>query len=125
MNEYKVTNVQRRDEWLSQYGTMVTFALALEGEDGWVKLNQKLDTSEPKVGDVLTGNITTEQSKNGEAYRKFTKVNPKFAGQQQSTTGSKESYIVQMLEELTGRRKPPETTPEVTDEELNDPFGGL
>lgn len=126
MKDYRIINVQRRDEWDSKYGRMVTFALALEGESGWIKLNQKLTTPEPKEGDTITGDITTETTNNGESYRKFTKVNPKFApNQQQSQASPQMDYIVQMLEELTGRRKAPDVVVDPTDEQIEDPFKGL
>ncbi len=124
MREYKITNVQRKDEWSSKYGPMVSFDIALEGEQGWIRLNQKLETPEPQVGWRLTGEITNEMQ-GEESYRKFKKINPKYAGeqpQQQSQANSQESYIVQMLEELTGRRNPVELP---IDKVIDDPFNGM
>lgn len=123
MKEYKITNVQRRDEWLGKFGPMVSFAVALEGEEGWIKLNQKPSTPEPKIGDTLTGNIENHHTNSGEAYRGFKKVNPAYAdqsSQQQSLANPQMDYIVMMLEELTGRRDTVEEVPKLTEPE--DPF---
>lgn len=122
MKEYNITNVQRRDEWQGRFGPMVTFAVALEGEQGWIKLNQKLETPEPKVGDTLTGIIENKTTTNGEAYRGFKKINPAYADkpQQQSQASPQMDYIVMMLEELTGRRELADPVPKLG--ELEDPF---
>ena len=121
--EYTITNVQRRDEWESQYGLMVTFAIALQGQDGWIKLNQKLTTPEPRVGETIYGDIISETDRNGNSYKKFKKVNPKF--QQPTSQGASAhqiEYIIQMLEELTGRREVKDT---VVNDIEDDPFPGL
>lgn len=126
MKEYKITNVQRKDEWTSKYGPMVTFDISLEGEQGWVRLNQKLETPEPREGWRLTGEITNE-GQGEDAYRKFKKINPKYAGesntqQQSQADPNKLDYIVQMLEELTGRREAAELP---MDKAIEDPFDGM
>lgn len=121
--EYTITNVQRRDEWDSQYGTMVTFAIALQGQDGWIKLNQKLTTPEPRVGETIYGDIITETDRNGNSYKKFKKVNPNFQKPtSQGASAHQIEYIIQMLEELTGRREVQDT---VVNEIEDDPFPGL
>lgn len=129
MPEYKITAVQRRDEWQSQYGPMVAYDLSLEGEDGWIRINQKPDTPPPRENQTITGNITTVNMRDGESFRKIQKVSPEYAnrGQQQHRGGgSQESYIVQMLEELTGRRPVSDTVHSVDGDkkppELDIPF---
>lgn len=105
--DYKITNVQRRNEWKSSYQKdMVTYAISLEGESGWVELNQLLATPPPEIGATIHGNIENITTPNGTPVRKFKKVNPEFQDrQQQQTQASPQmNYIVQMLEELTGRK---------------------
>lgn len=107
--EYVIKSAQRRDEWQSQYGTMVDYALALEGVEGWVKLSQKLETQPPVDGGTIYGDITQAETKNGTPYQRFKKQNPNYDGanrseNQNSQANHKIDYIVQMLEELTGRR---------------------
>lgn len=132
MAEYRLNQVQRRDEWESQYGPMVTYAIAVDGVEGWLKLNQKLATPAPQVGETLTGNILDAKDGKGQSYKKFQKVNPAFEGQGQSSNATSApsadpkqlEYIVQMLEELTGRREIGEISmkyPAVKE----DPFAGL
>lgn len=130
MAEYRLNQVQRRDEWESQYGPMVTYAIAVDGVEGWLKLNQKLATPSPQVGDTLNGNIVDAKDGKGQSYKKFQKVNPAYEGQSSSGTPTPSvdpkqlEYIVQMLEELTGRREIGEISmkyPAVKE----DPFAGL
>lgn len=126
---YKITNVQRRDEWKSRFSEngqpdMVNYAIALEGESGWIKLSQKITTRPPEIGQELFGNIEDKRTSNGKIYRKFAKQQQ----QQQGGSGASEEkvdYIIQMLEELTGRQKTYESTPPVSEAELEDPFAGL
>lgn len=70
--EYKILNAQRRDEWTGQYGPMVTYAVQLEGVDGWVKLNQKPDTAPPASGQTLFGTVE-DRVEAGRPVKKFTK----------------------------------------------------
>lgn len=127
MKEYRISQVQRRDEWASQYGPMVTYAIAVDGESGWVKLNQKFDTPAPQVGDTITGEILNAKDPKGNAYRKFKKINPAYqneASTQSSGNSDQLRYITQMLEELTGRREVGDIGPKqppITE----DPFAGL
>jgi hypothetical protein len=127
--EYKITNVQARDSFQTQYGEMQAFAIALEGETGWHALNQKLETPPPRVGDTIFGIITNETTKNGTPYKKFKKQNPKYADRAgtptSGITGKQAEYIIQMLEELTGRRTVEDTVVDVPEEPLDDPFAGL
>lgn len=130
IRKYKITNVNRLDEWPSKYGPMQDYSVALEGEDGWIKLTQKVDTRPPQIGDELEGFIEDKSNTNGTAYRKFKKQSAEYAGRtesthSQNTSGSQESYIVQMLEELTGRRDVVDRVASVPDEPLQDPFEGL
>lgn len=109
--EYKISNVQDRDEWDSQYGRMKSYAIALEGQTGWHQLNQKLETPPPREGDTITGFIEDKMTKGGTPYKKFVKQNPKFANQQSSGASvpndlaDKVDYIIEMLESLTGVKK--------------------
>lgn len=128
IKKFKITNVQTRDEWDSKFGKMMDYAIALEGEDGWIKLTQKLDTRPPEIGDELEGFVEEKSNTNGTSFRKFKKQSAEYASADRSssnTNGSQMSYIVQMLEELTGRRKVADTVADVPDEPLDDPFAGL
>lgn len=126
--DYTITNVQRRDEWLFNGNTMQDYAIALQGEEGWIKLTQKLETQPPQIGDTVHGKIETKRNTNGTSYRKFKKVNPNFGGNRRESAPAdspKLDYIVQMLEELTGRRAAPDVVHEVKDGPLEDPFEGM
>lgn len=130
VRKYKITNVNRLDEWDSSYGKMQDYSVALEGEEGWIKLTQKLQTRPPEIGDELEGFIENKSNTNGTAYRKFKKQSAEYAGRTESSNqpnsnSSQMSYIVQMLEELTGRRDVVDTVASVPDEPLQDPFEGL
>lgn len=129
MSRHTITNVQPREQWNGGYGMMQDYAIALEGESEWIKLTQKVDTKPPQIGDVLEGYIENKTDKNGKPYKKFKKENPAYAGANRSETPSGPSqsqmdYIVQMLEELTGRRDAVDQ-PGPSDDELDDPFKGI
>ena len=132
--EYTITNVQRRDEWRSRYAPtqapdMVDYAIALEGQQGWIKLSQKVTTPAPTVGQTINGRIERDPSGNP----KFKKETPGYAGttqrsgspQQVGDIMPKMDYVVQMLEELTGRRDAV-VEPDVSQDDFlgEDPFGG-
>lgn len=121
--EYKITNVQRRNEWGDQ---MIDYAIALEGQQGWIKLTQKVMTPPPVIGSTIRGSVDTKTNRNGNSYLKFTKERADGGGGSTSG-GSKEAYIVQMLEELTGRRTPvePIASEDSVDIEHEDPFEGM
>lgn len=126
IRKYRITNVDRRDEWGPVHGSMMQdYAIGLEGEEGWIKLTQKVETRPPEVGDELEGFIENKTNTNGTTYRKFTKQNPQYSNQNRPSGGSQEAYIVQMLEELTGRRTVTDEVHEPTQAELSDPFGDL
>lgn len=117
--DYTITEVQSRDSWTGAYGPMSAFALKLQGVDGWVSLNQKPETPTPTVGEVLHGHMDTKTSRDGtKTWLQFKKVR-KDDGNYPSTNsasavvgdGKTLDYIVQMLEELTGRRQKPDTLP--------------
>lgn len=113
--KYKITNVQTRDQWDGGFGMMQDYAIALEGEEGWIKLTQKPETRPPQIGDTLEGYIETKSNNNGETYKKFKKDSGNFQRNTPVDDG-KLDYIIQMLEELTDRR-------EIASEpELEDPF---
>lgn len=130
---YKITNVQTRDEWGPNHGHMMQdYAVALEGEEGWIKLTQRVETRPPQIGDELEGFIEEKTNRNGSSYRKFVKENPQFAGANRSNNQPNNSsverqlnYAVQMLEELTGRRNVVDQVAEVPETELDDPFKDL
>lgn len=107
--EYKITEVQKRKEWSGNYGTFQDYALRLEGIDGWVSLSQKPETPEPQVGQELYGHTET-QTHGDKTYLKFKKVQ-KQDSRPSASTGDM-AYVVQMLEELTGRRDRVLTTEE-------------
>lgn len=120
--EYKITNVQERGEWGDQ---MKDYAIALEGQQGWIKLTQKLTTPPPVIGATIRGRIETKQNRNGNSYLKFTKERAEGQGGNR-TGGGQEAYIVQMLEELTGRRQVQDIVHPVPEDskesKFNDPF---
>lgn len=116
--EYRVRQVQARKPYNTQYGEFQPYGLQLDGwANGWVELSQKPETKPPVVGDVLFGHIEkrTVDSKTGGdpmVFYKFKKGDLRDAPSSQSTASnpSKEAdmaYIIQMLEELTGRREKP------------------
>lgn len=129
IREYKITNVQQRDEWQSTYGMMMDYAVALEGEEGWIKLTQKLDTKPPQIGQTIEGYIETKSNTNGTTYRKFKKESAQYAQKQGGSTSphleKRIEYIVQMLEELTGRKDIVHEVSETSSPELDDPFKDL
>lgn len=130
MADFKVSAVQPRESFSTQYGEMQSYALMLDGQTEWVKLNQKVETRAPEVGDTLTGEITTEQHK-GQSYKKFKKVNPAYANTsgsapaQPTVDNSQLEYITMMLEELTGRREVSPTGAKPLPPVEDDPFAGL
>lgn len=126
--DYTITRVEERDTWLYQGKPMQDYAIALQGEDGWIKLTQKPDTQPPQIGNVIHGVIEVKKNQNGTDYRKFKKVNPNFQGHRRENApvdNQQLDYIVQMLEELTGRRATPDVVHEPTDKQLDDPFGDV
>ena len=123
--EYKITNVQQRNEWGDQ---MIDYAIALEGQQGWIKLTQKLATPPPVIGETIRGRIETKTNRNGKSYLKFTKERVEGGGSSHQGS-SQEAYIVQMLEELTGRRPAPDVVAPMPEDssgnKFDDPFEGL
>lgn len=124
--QYTITNINRRNEWPGRDGqTMVDWAIAVEGEQGWIKLTQKLDTKPPEIGQTISGSIEDKVDKNGNPYRKFTKEFKNSGGGSGMTQDDRKQldYAVKMLEELTGRRAAEEVdTSSILDD---DPFPGL
>lgn len=122
--DYIVTSAESRDSYLYKGNDLQDYAIALEGEQGWIKLSQRVSTPPPRQGDTLHGIIENKQDREGNSFRKFKKVNPNFSGDRSSQSGGQDSpkldYAIKMLEELTGRRK---VDDEVRQEE--DPFVGL
>ena len=98
---YKITEVQKRKEWSGKFGTFQDYALQLEGVDGWVSLSQKPETAEPQVGQELYGHTET-QTHGDRTYLKFKKAQKQDGGY--SGGSGDMQYVIQMLEELTGRR---------------------
>lgn len=127
--DYTVLEVQKRDEWTNDFGTFQGYALKLEGVDGWVSLNQKPETAAPEVGGTIYGRTET-QTRGGKTYLKFKKVNKEYQGGSNdssatsatSLAGSEKTleYVVQMLEELTGRREKADNVP--SDEDVDKPI---
>lgn len=128
IKKYIISNIEMRDQWSSTYGPMQDYMISLEGEEGWIKLTQKLDTRPPQRGDELEGYIETKSNTNGEAYRKFKKQSAQYGANrsegQSSQANHKEDYIIQMLEELTGRREVVDRAEEKI-EPMDDPFGDI
>lgn len=109
--DYVINNVQRENEWQFNGNEMVDYRIGLNGVQGWVKLTQKLETQPPRNGDTLHGYIENKTDRQGNQFQKFKKVNPNWDGGNRSSGSSvgasnqQIEYIVQMLEELTGRRE--------------------
>lgn len=102
---YKITVVQKRDPWTGTYGTFDSYALQLEGWDGWVEMSQKQTTPAPEVGGELFGSIEMV-TRGDNTYAKFKKAKKQFQG---SSVDPKDiAYIIMMLEELTLRRESPD-----------------
>lgn len=112
--DYNILNVERRDRWHSAKFNKdyQTYALQLEGVDGWVELSQLPETPAPEVGGTIFGHTYPHQVGQN-TYLKFKKTNRDYQGPAtpQATTpnqlvGTEKTleYIVEMLEELTGRR---------------------
>lgn len=60
--DYKITAVsQQVKDWQSNYGPMKTYKLMLEGRTEACEINKKADSAPPTVGQVLYGNITTNE----------------------------------------------------------------
>lgn len=109
--DYTILEVQVRDPWNSSYGMMNAYALKLEGEDGWISINQVQKTAEPKPGDVIFGHLEDAKTKAGKPYFKFKKARKDggiFGNHAPAVDNKKIDYIVMMLEELTLRRESPE-----------------
>lgn len=128
--EYKVLEVQKREPWKSEHGIFNSFALKLEGVDGWVSINQKQETIDIQAYDTLHGKLIDATSKSGSHYFKFKKT-PKdggsFGSHSKGASSEDIKYIIQMLEELTLRRESPENpVPREdnlpTEEDLNKPI---
>lgn len=132
--EYTIVRVDARDEWGPNHGHMMKdYAISLEGEQGWIKLTQRVETEPPREGTTIFGVIENKTSSNGNSYKKFRKVNPEYQGnrsaygsggggqQSSSELAQRVEYAVQMLEELTGRRDVVHGVPTEDD----DPFAGL
>lgn len=106
--EYEILEVQRRKEWTGKHGTFQDYALRLDKADGWTALTQKPETPAPVVGNKLFGHLETQQVGDN-TFQKFKKVQQDGGGSyQQPSAGSNNNqdikYIIEMLEELTGRR---------------------
>lgn len=127
--DYTITDVQEREPWTSGYGgQMRSYAIQLQGVEGWLELAQRAETPSPLVGATIHG-YTEATQRGSNTYLKFKKVNPNFPPNppQHSSTASQllgdaktTEYMVQMLEELTGRKKKPDALP--TEEDMGTPF---
>lgn len=119
--DYKIIEVQPRKEWTGNYGTFQDYALRLQEVstkvvlDSWVSLSQKPETPAPAVGGHIHGHTESQTSSKGTTYLKFKKVNAQYAnGYNQPTAAANPTalvgqektleYIVEMLEELTGKK---------------------
>lgn len=77
--DYKITSVEARQAYTTDYGTMQPYALKLEGVEGFVQLSQKPETQAPLVGQTIHGHTYEQQGQHG-GFLKFKKVNPAYAG---------------------------------------------
>lgn len=129
--DYNILKAEQRDKWFSKQFNKEyqSYAVQLEGVDGWVELSQLVDTPAPIEGTVLHGH-TYPQTVGQNTYLKFKKVNPNYQNNTPQATTPGEivgtaktlDYAVEMLEELTGRRPKHEAQApkEVVLEDLDD-----
>lgn len=142
--DYTILRVEARDTWESKYGPMQNYALVIQKVgspvpvEWWVQLTQKPETPAPKPFGILHG-MLQEVERGGKHYRKFKKIDPANGGNRSgggsgSGGGSAPSapldkqqldYIVQMLEELTGRRDVVHQEQEEASPDFPNPFEGL
>lgn len=56
---YVIKQVQAREAWMHKASgqEMKTYAIQLEGHDGWVKLNQRATSNPPQAGDAVDGEV--------------------------------------------------------------------
>ena len=125
--DFVIKEVQERNKWAGQHGEFQDYALKLEESDtgatvdGWVALTQKPETAAPQAGATIHGR-TEVQTRGDKTWLKFKKENPEYAGNNggghsagspTSLAGSEKTleYVVEMLEELTGRRNKPDVAP--------------
>lgn len=104
--DYKVTFAEARDQYDTDYGRMQSYALKLEGVDGYVQLGQKQDTPAPQEGSTLHG-YTYEQNSRKGTFLKFKKVNPNYdngggvsKAQPQGSSSEDTSYMITLLEAI-------------------------
>lgn len=126
--DFKIEKAVRREEWESKYGTMVTYAITVEGEEGWLKLNQKITTPSPQEGGTLFGHIEELVDNLGNSVRKFNKGQRGGGVQNQSSSDLVErlTRIEQKLDTLLlGEAGNLNTKPVADSEEpLPEPRGG-
>lgn len=84
--DYAITESRQTKSWESKYGTMLDYALKLEGVDGWVQLSQKQDTKPPQTGDTLYGRLEDKEY-NGKTYKKFRKERKDGGSFQKKSSG--------------------------------------
>lgn len=86
--DYKITSVQRKENWQNEHGAFQDYAIQLEGQ-GWVKLTQKESSPAPISGDTIHGDLVDMTTKNGTTYKKLKKSNPNYDSH---TTSSAPKY---------------------------------
>lgn len=102
--EYKILEVQERNRWSGKFGDFQDYAVKLEGVDNWVQLSQKPETPAPEVNGTLYGHLET-QTRGDKTFMKFKKAQrPDGNSGGSAAAGGDMKYVIQMLEELTGRR---------------------
>lgn len=97
--DYKITSVEPRAAYDTQYGTMQPYALKLEGVEGYVQLSQKPETEAPYVGQTIHGHTYEQNGPHG-GFLKFKKVNPNYAGNDGASKPSSSADQGRMLELL-------------------------
>lgn len=124
--EYKVIKTFKSNsganndgKWQAHGKTFQTWVASLDGIEGWVQVNKE-DGNELKEGDEIYGNLLTEKNpKTNKTYLKFKSESRPQDGTyspQKTQSSDKMDYVVQMLEELTGRTKKPDVVLEDIDE---------
>lgn len=100
--DYKITSVEPRTAYDTQYGTMQPYALKLEGVEGYVQLSQKPETEAPYVGQTIHGHTYEQKGPHG-VFLKFKKVNPNYAGNDgasKPSSSADQGRVLELLEAI-------------------------
>lgn len=83
--QYTIENSMKSGEFSGKFGKMYKYSVKLSGVDTAVEINQKPDSPEPKVGDIIEGTIEDTQW-----GKKFKKTSVGFTGSKNDPNTRKE-----------------------------------